>query len=248
MSNYEGSKMPVAMQEKTTSLMMSTSEDILQRIKLQPKHFDSPPSCSRGKLIVFEGLDRVGKSTQISLAEQKLKNRGLRVKCMKFPSRDGIIGSIINSYLSGDLTLTNESQHLLFTMDRMERAIEIEKCIHDGTTVLLDRYVHSGIAYSVAKGLPFQWCKMTNTGLPKPDAVIFINVTIEEILLRMGDEKEIHDTSDMQSKVKEVFWELKDHSWACIRATGLSKSDVHDKIMKVIAGVLSQRSVRLEHF
>lgn len=48
-----------------------------------------------------------------------------------------------------------------------------------GKTVVMDRYSYSGIAYGVAKGLPLQWCKNTDKGLPSPDIVILMDLDVE---------------------------------------------------------------------
>lgn len=68
----------------------------------------------RGKLIVFEGIDRSGKSTQSQILLEALNN------CVKisFPNRETVIATVINSYLTSNLLLNDQSIHLLFSANR----------------------------------------------------------------------------------------------------------------------------------
>lgn len=55
-----------------------------------------------------------------------------------------------------------------------------------GTNVVCDRYAYSGVAYSAAKGLSFDWCLAADKGLLKPDLVFYIDVGPDEIAKRSG--------------------------------------------------------------
>ena len=103
----------------------------------------------RGKLIVLEGIDRSGKSTQARMLLQKLS------PCLQmcFPNRETIIASIINSYLTSSVNLDDHSIHLLFSANRWECKQQILENISSGKNVVLDRYAYSGVAYTAAKGL-----------------------------------------------------------------------------------------------
>jgi dTMP kinase len=46
--------------------------------------------------------------------------------------------------------------------------------LKQGTSIILDRYAYSGVAFTSAKGLNFEWCKNSDKGLPKPDIVFFL--------------------------------------------------------------------------
>ena len=104
----------------------------------------------RGALIVFEGCDRVGKTTQIQkLADSLCGDRP--VKVFKFPDRSTVIGKLIDEFLQKKKSLDDHVVHLLFSANRWECVEEIKKQVEAGTTVLVDRYVYSGVAYSSAK-------------------------------------------------------------------------------------------------
>jgi dTMP kinase len=84
----------------------------------------------RGKLIVLEGLDRSGKSTQAEILVEKIRNEGSKCKLIKFPSmmfgdvaevdRTTTIGKMIDAYLRSAEELDDHVIHLLFSANRWE--------------------------------------------------------------------------------------------------------------------------------
>ena len=115
-------------------------------------------------LIVFEGLDRSGKTTQTKRLAFLLESLGIRVKKMRFPERDTEIGKMISLFLENKKKMSQEFLHLLFSANRWELKDEIEDSLLQGQIVLIDRYAYSGIAYSGAKGMDINWCKSPDTG------------------------------------------------------------------------------------
>ncbi len=86
----------------------------------------------RGAFFVFEGLDRSGKSTQVSLLAQHLA-QSQRTELIRFPDRSSVIGGLINSYLQSTQDLNDCSIHLLFSANRWERSSALEKQLLEGT-------------------------------------------------------------------------------------------------------------------
>lgn len=86
----------------------------------------------RGALIVFEGCDRAGKTTQCKRLVDRLKSLNLNVKFMNFPNRESPSGKIIDAYLKNKENLTDEGIHLLFTVNRWEAKNEMEKELKNG--------------------------------------------------------------------------------------------------------------------
>ncbi|MCJ1429155.1 Thymidylate kinase, partial [Sticta canariensis] len=130
------------------------------------------PQATRGALIVIEGLDRAGKSTQCERLCQHLEQQGHSVKLLRFPDRSTPIGACINAYLRNETQQEDHSIHLLFSANRWEAAAAIRADIAAGTTVVIDRYYYSGVVYSVAKpraGISLQWAREPEVGLPRPD-------------------------------------------------------------------------------
>ena len=69
----------------------------------------------------------------------------------RFPDRTTNIGGIINSYLGCKKELEDHVVHLLFSANRWEMEKEIINTLMSGTSVLIDRYAYSGVAFSAAK-------------------------------------------------------------------------------------------------
>lgn len=145
----------------------------------------------RGKLIVLEGLDRSGKSSVTSSVRKYLEERELQAVEMNFPDRTSSIGRMINDYLSNKSDISNETIHLLFSANRWENLTKIENLLASGINIICDRYWYSGVAYSCAKGMSYEWCSAPDKGLVEPDVVIYLQADPEVLKNRSnyGEEK-----------------------------------------------------------
>ena len=79
-------------------------------------------------------------------------NSGRKAKYINFPDRSTDCGSFIDKFLTKKQDFADETIHLLFTLNRWEAKKNMEKLLMDGTTLVVDRYSYSGVAYSAAKG------------------------------------------------------------------------------------------------
>ena len=173
-------------------------------------------------LIAFEGLDRTGKSTQIMNLKAYLENTmGRKVVVMKFPDRTTPIGQQINSFLQKQVEYEKELIHLLFSINRWELNSKIRQLLMEGVDILLDRYAYSGIAYSHAQGLDFDWCVSPDKGLPKPDVVLYFKVkNMSELASREEFGQEIYEHEEFQKKVAEVYEnKLMQNDWLIVNAS-----------------------------
>ncbi|KAH6846988.1 thymidylate kinase-domain-containing protein [Chaetomium sp. MPI-CAGE-AT-0009] len=169
------------------------------------------PAVARGALVVLEGLDRSGKTTQVKLLEQRFVELGRKVKVMRFPDRTTPIGQMIDSYLKSQVDMDDHVIHLLFSANRWEAAKTIHAHLTENTTVLCDRYYHSGIVYSAAKqnpSLTLPWARAPEVGLPRPDLVLFLDLDEEQARARGGWGGEAYERAGMQRRVRELFWGL----------------------------------------
>ncbi|PHH68089.1 hypothetical protein CDD80_269 [Ophiocordyceps camponoti-rufipedis] len=85
------------------------------------------------------------------------------------------IGQLIDSYLRRDADMDDHVIHLLFSANRWESAKQIRDLLAEGTTIVCDRFYHSGMVYSAAKDNPsltLSWARGPEVGLPRPDAVV----------------------------------------------------------------------------
>ncbi|KAH9933432.1 thymidylate kinase [Fomitopsis serialis] len=162
-----------------------------------------PEQQKRGAFIVFEGLDRSGKSTQAAMLVDRLKQERADVKLIKFPDRTTPVGKMIDSYLRSQSELDDRAIHLLFSANRWELASH-SSCGHDHRC---DRYAFSGIAFSFCKpsNLSYEWCRAPDIGLPAPDLTLFLDVGPDTVKSRGGFGEERYETEEVQQKVKDVF-------------------------------------------
>ncbi|KAK0540479.1 Thymidylate kinase [Tilletia horrida] len=160
---------------------------------------------ARGALIVIEGLDRSGKSTQVSRLAHALGAGEGRARVVKFPERTTTIGQMIDGYLTKKAEVDDRAIHLLFSANRWELAPSILKDLEAGKHIICDRYAFSGIAYSCAKGLPFSWCLNPDAGLPLPDLTLFLSLSPEVAAQRAAYGQERYEVPALQRKVREVF-------------------------------------------
>ena len=168
----------------------------------------------RGMLIVFEGLDRSGKSTQCENLVKVLINQGETVEHMRFPNRTTPIGQIIDNYLTGQTDQDDHVIHLLFSANRWEAAKAVEEHVKAGTTVVIDRYSYSGAVYSAAKQIPsmdLNWCRQPEVGLPRPDICLFLDISSEEASKRGGFGTERYEKKDLQDRVRQLYAEMSQH-------------------------------------
>lgn len=173
----------------------------------------------RGQLILIEGLDRTGKSTQVELLVQEFIKQGKKATSIKFPDRSTPIGNIINKYLTDkSFNIPDQAAHLLFLANRWELELEIVQLLNSGHFVILDRYIYSGLAYSLAKSKLSQttspqladamWLYSPDIGLPKPDITLFLDIDVDELARRSGWGEERYESVQFQTAVKGCFHEL----------------------------------------
>ncbi|XP_053984012.1 thymidylate kinase [Hylaeus volcanicus] len=197
-------------------------------------------SAGRGALIVFEGCDRAGKSTQVKLLFEALNKRNIPVETRAFPDRKTSIGAVIGKFLSKKQDFSPETVHLLFSANRWECKEEILKTLHNGTTLVIDRYASSGAAYTAATtGKSLTWCKEPDKGLPRPDMVILLKVSQESQCMRSNWGEERFENIKIQQCVAENYEKLKDKTWYTIDANQ-EISIVHSQILNKVLDVIQE--------
>ncbi|XP_046998459.1 thymidylate kinase isoform X1 [Schistocerca americana] len=185
----------------------------------------------RGALIVFEGCDRSGKTTQCKKLVENLRNKGITTEFLCFPDRSTAIGKVIDSYLKKEEELPDRTIHLTFAANIWENEPKIKSALQNGVTLVIDRYAYSNVAYSAAKeAMDFKWCTLPGTGLPKPDVVFFLDMNMEAMEKRGGFGSERYETTNFQRSVYNNFKKLIDKSWKVLNAD--QKKDIlHEEIL-----------------
>jgi len=156
-----------------------------------------------GKLIVFEGLDGSGKSTQVDLLDKFLRENDRKVHCTAEPTQY-LIGGLIKSWIAQDWKSSPDCLQLLFAADR---AYHLEKevlpLLKKGVTVICDRYLFSSLAYG-SLDLDFDWLLKINQKFILPDITFFLDVSPELCLERMRKERFSIELFEKEEKLKKV--------------------------------------------
>ncbi|MBK9031870.1 MAG: dTMP kinase [Myxococcales bacterium] len=167
------------------------------------------------KLVVLEGLDGAGTTTQARLLAQALTERGRAVHVTRQPS-DGPIGTLLRAMLTGGHAIEGEEIDqrtfgLLFAADRMDHVQrEVAPALAAGTIVISDRWYHSSLAYQ-GTGAARAWIAACNQHARSPDLTVFLRVRAEVAAARRaaaGRTEELFEKLEMQRQVAEGYDEV----------------------------------------
>lgn len=137
-----------------------------------------------GKLIIFEGIDGSGKSTQLQLAMRYLEARGLRTFHTEWNSADLV--KAVTKKGKKKKTLTPLTFSLLHATDFAHRLVhQILPPLKAGLIVLADRYVYTAFARDVVRGCDRDWVRRVYQFTPRPDLALYFNVPIDVSISRL---------------------------------------------------------------
>lgn len=179
----------------------------------------------RGRLVVLEGVDGAGTTTQAALLASALTSQGYATHRTREPS-DGPVGVLIRQVLAGRLVVPGrtgprmprmETMALLFAADRVDHLeAEVLPNLGDGVTVISDRYVHSSLAYQTTTAGPdfpdaLEWVRTLNCRARRPDLVLLLQVSAEEAARRRlarGGAEEVYEDDDLQRRLAAFYADL----------------------------------------
>ncbi len=191
----------------------------------------------KGILIVFEGTDGTGKSTQLNLLAQALKVRGLDV-ISSFEPTNGEYGQKIRALYSNRKNTSLEDELELFLADRKEHVETlINPALASGKIVLLDRYFLSTVAYQGAAGLDTAVILKKNAFAPVPDLAVLFHAPIQTGITRItenrGDTLNDFEKEEYLRKVKTQFEQL---DLPCIRRIDADRSieEIHQDVLHLV--------------
>lgn len=212
-------------------------------------------------LIVLEGLDGSGKSTQLPLLEEALARRG-PVRTISFPDYDSPSSALVKMYLSGEFGGAPEDVNpyaagAFYAVDRYASYQKFWRRDYEaGVTILAARYATSNLIYQMEK-LPFgQWeeymawteaFEYDRLGLPRPDRVIFLDMPVEasQKLLEKryqgeAGRKDLHerDAAFLESCARCARFAAKTLGWTVIpcaeKGAPLSVEEVHRRVLEAL--------------
>jgi dTMP kinase len=164
------------------------------------------------RLIVLEGLDGAGTTTQARRLTEHLRAQGQPAHLTREPS-DGPIGRLIREMLTGrhtlpDRAIAQSTFGLLFAADRLDHIQrEVEPQLATGSTVISDRWYHSSLAYQ-GTGADRDWIAALNARARRPDLTIFLEVRPEIAAQRRvaaGRVQELFEDLAMQQEVEAGY-------------------------------------------
>jgi len=167
-------------------------------------------------LIVIDGIDGTGKSTQASLLEKQLLDNGHDVLKIAEPTKSPFGIQIRDAMMNAKKRLSFEEELDLFIKDRQYNVENnIQPALSEGKIVILDRYYFSTAAYQGARG-KLSWQEiiaMNETFAPIPDIVFFFFIHVEDALERIDEERGSRSYMEKQGnleKVQAIFQQIHD--------------------------------------
>lgn len=218
-----------------------------------------------GKLIVIDGLDGSGKTTQFDIIKEKL-SESHSVKAISFPDYDNPSSALVKMYLNGELSKSADGVNAyaassFYAVDRYASyKMFWEESYRNGDLVLASRYVSSNAIHQMVK-LPesgwdgyLEWLsdyEYGKLGLPKPDLVVFLDMPVEISQRLMserygGDEskKDIHEgnVKYLQACRKSALYAAGKLGWKILDCSKggepLTVEEINGKLLQLINEVL----------
>ncbi len=214
------------------------------------------------KLIIIEGLDGSGKSTQVELLKQYFEKENIKYKKIKLPDYDSPSSTLVNMYLGGEFGKSADDVNAyaagaFYAVDRFASyKLNWGEDYNNGVVILADRYATSNSIYQMEKIDENKWdeylewsadFEYEKIGIPRPDAVIFLDMPVEISQKLMtgrynGDEakKDVHeaDVEFLNKCRKSALYAAKNQGWSVVECSDgenpLPIDEIHNKIVSIV--------------
>jgi dTMP kinase len=193
----------------------------------------------KGRIVVIEGMDKAGKTTQSRVLVSALRNKGKLCASLDFPDYSTPIGREIKSFLDGKRDYPDETKLMLLSANRWERKETIDRMLSNGTILVMNRYYHSNLAYGVSKNLELDWLMTLDRGLPKEDLCIVLEIrpTISESRSKHAGDLFENDKDLLKNVYKNYRKLAKLFNWKIIngeRSKEEVSRDILDMVLKFV--------------
>lgn len=194
---------------------------------------------NKGKFIVFYGINNLGKSTQALKLVERLKNEGEKAEYLKYPVYElEPSGLLINDYLRGDnkFDLTRKEAQILYVMNRFQYELVLKKKLNQGTNIISEDYVGTGLAWGITTGVEENFLKEINKNLLKEDlAFLFDGNRFTE----SEEKKHKHENNgEFLNKCREVHLRLgREFNWKTINANQTIE-EIHNQLWQEIKKII----------
>lgn len=222
-----------------------------------------------GKLIIIEGLDGCGKSTQTALLEKYFEDNSVKFKKIKLPDYDSKSSTLVKMYLGGEFGKNADDVNAyaagaFYAVDRFASyKLDWGKDYEKGTLILADRYATSNSIYQMEKIDEDKWdeyldwsadFEYNKIGIPKPDLVIFLDMPVDVSQRLMtsrynGDEgkKDVHEANVdfLNNCRKSALYTAKKQGWAVVPCSDginpLPIKEIHNTILDFVKKELKEK-------
>lgn len=183
-------------------------------------------------IIVFEGIDGAGKTTQVGLLKEYFDKQGKPCSLLKCPDRHSPTGSLIDRYLKGDSNLSSpQIANLILAANMWEVAEGAKRRSEHGEIVIMDRYKYTHIAYSMARGSPRRACESVLEGIVEPDKIVFLDIKPDPALARKPPgQLEVLENPVFQTQVYNNYLSMITPDWIIVNADN-DQELVHNQII-----------------
>jgi len=197
----------------------------------------------RGVLIVFEGIDGSGKSTQANNLFHALSKRGFKAVYFSEPTQ-GKWGRIIKEKAAFPESLSPEEELKLFQRDREENVEKnLKPALRKKQIVILDRYYFSTIAYQGAKGIDTERIRKLNEKIAvEPNIVFILDLDAKKGLNRIENRKKkdlLFEREDYLVRVRQLFLQIKGDNIFHVNADR-SEEEISKEIKQIVFAYLNR--------
>lgn len=198
----------------------------------------SSPTPRRGTLIVLEGIDGTGKSTQAKRLGEWFVSQGREVVLSREPTSGPWGTKLRQSAATGRLSPEDELEY--FLNDRRQHVEELlAPSLAAGRIVILDRYYFSTMAYQGARGFdPAEIRRRNESFAPVPDLLLVMDLDVDTSLQRIGARGDVANEFEKRENLercREIFLSLRDEPFARVIDSSGSLDEVTRRIREVVA-------------
>lgn len=217
-------------------------------------------------IIVIEGIDGSGKTTQTKILMSNLKKFGFKTETLSFPQYKQFFGRSVKQFLKGDFgdikQVDPRLAGILYALDRWQTKEKLRKWIKDKKIIILNRYTTSNLIHQTIK-LPapkrdqyIKWVEKMEYGilnLPKPDMVIYLYLPYKlsyALINKRGKEKDIHESNLRhlkQAAQHGLKLAEKKKNWYIVQCNNgnkiLSKQEISQKILTIVKKKIKKHTI-----
>ncbi|MCR4324270.1 MAG: hypothetical protein NUV69_01135 [Candidatus Curtissbacteria bacterium] len=214
---------------------------------------------ARGKLIVFEGSDGSGKTTQAKLLLNLLKKKKISTVYISFPRYEkSMWGKMVRRYLDGDFG-NDPDPYLISTLyagDRMTAAPQLRKWLSEGKVVVANRYAPSSLCHMAAKFKKgparekyMKWqqhLEYKENGIPNEDMVVYLRVpaNVSQKLMKVR-KLDLHEKDKKYMEESFAIYEMvskKKKNWVRVECSNdgkiLPPGKIHKEVVEAVSSLI----------